>query len=1839
MKKLILSTVCVLLVSFANAQLVMNNTGVTTNVCGGTFLDPGGAANYGNNLDYTMTICPGVAGQCMYLQFITFNLENGFDFLYVYDGTTTASPQVAGSPFTGTTVPGSLASTTGCLTLRFTSDAINTAPGWSANIICQPCGAPPPPPPGPITAGDCNQAVNICTNLGFSIDPNGFGAVDEIPPAGTLPSNPNVNPASANMGCLLAGETNSTWMIVNIGNSGTLEFTFGGGGAQAGYYDWAMWPYFAGACASIPTGGIAPVRCNWNGVNFGGTGLAVTVPPGGDPSNYEPALNVTCGQQFLICFSNYSSVSTTVPVQFGGTATVSCSTVLPVSVNNAFICPGGTATLTAGGATTYNWSTGASGTSINVSPATTTTYTVTGTGACGSGTATATVTVLSAADPACACSVTANNTGPYCVGGTLGLSATAVAGATGYSWAGPNGFTSLLQNPTMGGISVAGSGVYTVTVTTPTQTCTATTTVVVNSPPSPTSSNTGPYCAGATIQLNSTGGGTYAWSGPSAYSNATQNPTIGSSTTAMSGVYTVTVTNAAGCTSTSTTTVTVNPLPTPTSSNTGPYCAGATIQLNSTGGGTYAWSGPSAFSNATQNPTIGSSTTANGGVYTVTVTTAAGCTSSSTTTVTVNPLPAPTATNTGPYCAGATIQLNSTGGGTYSWSGPGAYSNATQNPTIAAATPAMSGVYTVTVTGAGGCTSTSTTTVTVNASANPTASNTGPYCAGATIQLNSGAGGIDYDWTGPAAYVANNTQNPTIASSTTAMSGVYTVTMTLAGGCTGTATTTVTVNPIPAPTSSNTGPYCAGATIQLNSTGGGTYAWAGPGAYSNATQNPTIGSSTTAMSGVYTVTVTSAAGCTSSSTTTVTVNPIPAPTSSNTGPYCEGATIQLNSTGGGTYAWAGPSAYANGTQNPTIGAATPANSGVYTVTVTSAAGCTSTSTTTVTVNPLPTPTSSNTGPYCEGATIQLNSTGGGTYSWSGPSAYSNATQNPSIASSTAAMTGVYTVTVTSAAGCTSSSTTAVTVNPLPAPTSSNTGPYCEGATIQLNSTGGGTYSWAGPLAYSNATQNPTIPASLTTMSGVYTVTVTSAAGCTSSSTTTVTVNTMPVPTASNTGPYCAGSTIQLNSTGGGTYAWVGPAAYANGTQNPTIGLAVTGMSGVYTVTVTLGGGCTASATTTVVVNALPIPNASNTGPYCEGANIQLNSGGGNTYSWSGPLAYANGTQNPTIAGSTPAMSGTYTVIVTDINNCTASATTAVTVNALPIPNASNTGPYCEGATIQLNSGGGNTYAWAGPGAYANATQNPTIGASLPAMTGTYTVTVTSVAGCTATATTNVVVNALPVPTANNTGPYCDGATMDLSSTGGVDFDWTGPGGFTLNNTQNGSIPGATPAMSGGYTVTVTDANGCSATATTLATINALPNAVANNNSPICELQQLDLTSGGGTNYDWVGPNGFTAFGTQNPSIAGATIAASGIYTVTVTDANGCISTATTTAVVNSNLVFTAASNSPLCEGSQLDLTADNIVGATYDWMGPNGYSVANQQNPSLAGATTAATGTYTVTATNANGCTGTATVAVTIHPLPTALFAGDNLSGCVPLCVNMSDLSNGNGATIVSWNWVVEGQTPSVNQNETFCFNNPGAFDAQLTVTTADGCTSTLLMANYINVYPNPVAEFMFTPQFIELTDPEVTFASTSTGATSWLWNFGDGSNSTIENPMHTYADTGTFCIDLLVSNNYGCTDTTTGCLYVAPVFTIYIPNAFTVNDDNLNETWNIYGMGIKTITVRIFDRWGEEIYFFDDINKGWPGTMQNGNPCKQDVYVYRIEVVDGHNDFHEFMGRVTLIR
>lgn len=224
------------------------------------------------------------------------------------------------------TTPGSYGSIplTAGTTYYFIVDATSTAStSVMFSLTC--------PPGGPTTAGDCYVAANVCSNASFAIDPNGYGSINEICLSGTCAANPDINPASSNPGCLLSEELNSTWMIVNILTGGSLTFSLGT--PSSGTFnclDWSMWAYSPTTCSNIINGTQAPVRCNYNGSCEQFTGLSSTLPAGATSmTNWEPPLTVGSYTQYLICLSNYSSATTTVPLSFGGTAVVSCTPLGP----------------------------------------------------------------------------------------------------------------------------------------------------------------------------------------------------------------------------------------------------------------------------------------------------------------------------------------------------------------------------------------------------------------------------------------------------------------------------------------------------------------------------------------------------------------------------------------------------------------------------------------------------------------------------------------------------------------------------------------------------------------------------------------------------------------------------------------------------------------------------------------------------------------------------------------------------------------------------------------------------------------------------------------------------------------------------------------------------------------------------------------------------------------------------------------------------------------------------------------------------------------------------------------------------------------------------------------------------------------------------------------------------------------------------------------------------------------------------------------------------------------------------------------------------------------------
>jgi hypothetical protein len=290
---------------------------------------------------------------------------------------------------------------------------------------------------------------------------------------------------------------------------------------------------------------------------------------------------------------------------------------------------------------------------------------------------------------------------------------------------------------------------------------------------------------------------------------------------------------------------------------------------------------------------------------------------------------------------------------------------------------------------------------------------------------------------------------------------------------------------------------------------------------------------------------------------------------------------------------------------------------------------------------------------------------------------------------------------------------------------------CMGATTTIGTptVDGVTYQWSPSIGLSAT--NVAQPMANPIFTQTYTLTATNTYGCVATDQVTVIVNAAPTITANNNSPVCVGSTINLAASGGISYIWSGPNGYSSTQQNPSRSNATANKAGVYTLTVTDAFGCTATASTTVVVNSLPTAIITGASSFCAGSNITLTASGGVTYLWN------NGSTSST---RTVTAAGTYTVTVTNAAACTAMASKTVSVNPSPSVNISNiVNAVCGiGGSMKVNISGGvspYTRSW------SNGATTATI-SNLSA--GTYTVTVTSANGCTASASANIV-NVLLVP--------------------------------------------------------------------------------------------------------------------------------------------------------------------------------------------------------------------------------------------------------------------------------------------------------------------------------------------------------------------------------------------------------------------------------------------------------------------------------------------------------------
>jgi len=1076
----------------------------------------------------------------------------------------------------------------------------------------------------------------------------------------------------------------------------------------------------------------------------------------------------------------------------------------------------------------------------------------------------------------------------------------------------------------------------------------------------------------------------------------------------------------------------------------------------------------------------------------------------------------------------------------WQWTFPGGSpsSSTLQNPTVVYTNP---GTYNVTlsVTNVGGSNSiTKTNYITVLAS--PIANFNWVKTGLTVVFTNTSSNATSYFWD----FGDGNTSTQTNPVHTYATDGFYDVTLSAINACgTESFSTTIPVFVVPtADFSATPSTGCAPLTvgfIDQSSPNSLTWTWSFPGGNPSSSnqQFPTVIYNTP---GVYNVslTVTNPAGAdTETKNGYITVGGPPTAnfTSVVNGNTVSFTSITTNPVGSGTllYSWdfgdGGTSSVANPTHTYTSG-------GTFSVTLTVTNVCGSA----VKVNPvtilLP-PTagfSANTTSGCAPLTVEFTSTstGASTYAWSFPGGSPNTStqQNPTVVYSAA---GTYSVTliVSNVAGSdTLTQTNYIVVNTTPVAgfTSSVNGTT---TTFTNTSTNATSYSWDFGDGGTSSATNPTHTYAT---DGVYTVVLSATNACgTVTSTHTVTIVTPPTAgfSGSNTSG-CAPLTVQFNnqsSPNSNTFAWSFPGGSpsSSSAQNPSVQYATPGSYNVTLIVSNSAGSDTITQNNFVVVSNMPTAGFTSS---VNGTNVSFTNTSTNatSYSWNFGDG-GNSTQpNPTHNYATD---GVYTVVLSATNACgTVTSTQTVTIVTPPTAGFSATNTSgCAPLTVQFtnqSSPNSNTFAWSFPGGNpsSSSAQSPSVQYATP---GTYNVTliVSNSAGSDTITQTNLV-NAQGAPTTGftfTTNVFV--ANFTNTTTNATSYSWDFGDGGTSSQTN----PTHTYTDDGTFTVVLTSTGPCgTSTASQQVVISSLPvagfNAAQTEGCAPFTVQFQDQSSSNATDWSWSFPGGTPSSSTQqNPSV---TYSTPGSYNVSLTVTNPLGSnTATQTNYIIVNQGPTAGFSSST-NGLTASFTNSSSGATSYAWDFGDGGS-STQANPTH---TYAVDGTYTVVLTSTNACgTVTATHTVEAYTSPTAGFDAINTSGCGPLTVQFSNESSANAT---SFDWSFPGGTPSssTQENPTVVYNTPGTYTVTLTVSNPAG-QNTSTETNFITVNGGPSTGFTSS-----INGTTVTFNNLTTNATSYLWDFGDGTTSTEASPTHTYTTDGIYDVTLTATNACGST-------------------------------------------------------------------------------------------------------
>jgi gliding motility-associated-like protein len=675
----------------------------------------------------------------------------------------------------------------------------------------------------------------------------------------------------------------------------------------------------------------------------------------------------------------------------------------------------------------------------------------------------------------------------------------------------------------------------------------------------------------------------------------------------------------------------------------------------------------------------------------------------------------------------------------------------------------------------------------------------------------------------------------------------------------------------------------------------------------------------------YTVTGTSVSGCTGTDQVVVTINSVPTVNAGADQSACVGSSVTLNGTGASTYSWD------NGVTNG-VAFVAPTTLTTYTVTGTTLAGCTGTDQVVVTVNAIPSVSAGTYTSVCsDAADISLAGTpSGGTFSGTG---VTGTNFDPSAGTQT------ITYSYTDGNGCSNSANTTITINTLPVVSAGTYLDQCANAPLVtlVGSPVGGTFSGAG---VASGQFNPAVGTSSITYN------YTDGNSCSNSASTVINVNPVPLVSGGSYLNVCsnAGIVALAGTPAGGTFTGTG---VTGSNFDPAVG------TQSLTYDYTDGQGCSNSTTTTItVVNPAAI-NAGTYSPVCiDAVNVALvGSPAGGTFSGTG---VTSNSFDPSVG--TQLITYNYT----DPAGCSGSGTTTITVNPLPVVDAGVYAAVCSN---------GSTVALAGTPAGGTFTGSGVTGSVFNPASGTQTITYSYMNGngCTNSDVATITVNPAPVVNAGSYSPVCvNGTPVNIVGTpAGGTFSGTGVTANTFNPASGTQT----------ITYTYTSAQNCTNSSTSTIQVNNLPTINAGTDFTICAGSSVTLNGNGGTSYSW--NNGGVNGQAFTPS-TGSTV-----YTVTGTDANGCVNTDNVT--VNVFTYPNAYASADVTTGNPgLVVNFDNFStnATSYNWDFGNGAS-ANVSNLNSQTATYGSVGSYLMVLTSSNGiCSDTAMIQIDILPYP-----------------------------------------------------------------------------------------------------------------------------------------------------------------------------------------------------------------------------------------------------------------